>query len=206
MRHAKRTYGLKKTLLTLVIVAVVVNASMISYGLFWKWIIATGFIEQNTVSIKPQEYPGTPMFISSSVPSAGPGIRLTTKNDSRQLVNPIKPNSKSVERGKRAYDISCTPCHGADGDGYGLMGAVPRLSPALPEEVAAKQKYFRAFLGYTPDIDASFVLNMTDGEIYFTITKGGEAIMPGFSDALSPDTRWDLINYIKYGMGVKREL
>ncbi len=206
MRHAKRQSGPMRTIVIVLMTVVIVNVAMIGYGVFWTWLKSTGFAEQNTVGIKPQEPPGAGLQIAAAVPVTGPGLKLTTKNNSRKLVNPIEPTGESLLRGGRAYKAVCTICHGLDGDGHGIMGAAPRLSEAPEEEVVELQRYFREFLGYTPDIDASFVLRMTDGEIYWTITNGGEAIMPGYADALAPQTRWDLVNYIKYGLGDQRGL
>ena len=205
MTQPKDGIGAVKTGILLVAIVIMVNGAMLSYGFIWNWIRSTGFVEQNTAGIKPQEGPGAAAVVSAAVSRRGPGIKLTTKNDSRQLVSPITPSIESMNRGEESYARNCSPCHGEDGDGYGIMGAVPQLVPASAAEVEEKRDYFKQFLLYRPEIDASFALSMTDGELYWTITKGGESIMPGYADALSSDDRWDLINYIKYGLGGKRE-
>lgn len=205
MKHAKGDAGIKGTILLLVAVAVAVNVAMIGYGVFWTWIRSTGFQEQNTAGIKPQEPPGPFKVVSASMPTTGLGLKLSTKNESRKLVNPNDPNAGSLSRGKQAYKLNCGICHGSDGEGHGIMGAAPRLATATKADDEELQGYLNAFLGYRPEIDSSYAIHMTDGEIYWTITKGGEAIMPGYEDALEPETRWDLVNYLKYGLGDQRE-
>lgn len=86
------------------------------------------------------------------------------------------------------------------------MGSVPRLAPAPEEEAADLASYLSGFMSFTPDINADFVLDLSDGELYWIITNGGEAIMPGYADALDEHARWDLINYIRNGLGVNRGL
>lgn len=209
---------------------IVVNIAMVAYGLAWTWMKSTGYIEQNTAGIKPQEGPGprdmkwadlpytgaiqaaaapgtagSPVQ-TAAVPMGGPETRLGIKNDAHTVINPVKPGAASLFRGKQIFDTSCSPCHGLDGAGHGIMGTVPRLSQAPASEVKELQTYLSAFTSDVPDIDPSFALKLTDGELYWIITNGGEAIMPGYADAISPDARWDLINYIKYGLGEKRGL
>lgn len=206
MRSDKRRPRMIKTIMLMVMVAVVVNVAMIGYGVVWTWLKSTGFEEQNTVGIKPQEPPGSGAAVAAAVPTTGPQTRLTIKSAARALENPVSPNAESLRRGEERFNISCSPCHGTDGAGHGVMGTVPRLSQMSPKDVKDLQSYLRGFIGETPDIYGSFPLRLTDGELFFIITKGGEAIMPGYADALSEQQRWDVINYIKHSLGDNRGL
>ncbi len=203
MKHTKNLSLRARTLVMLIMVAIGVNVAIIGYGVVWTWLRSTGLKEQNLVSIKPQEAPGAGSVVASIVPITGSGLRLSTKNESRRLINPIKTSADSLLRGEQGFLINCSPCHGVNGQG--IMGAVPRLFPTPPDEVEAQKRYLSGYLGYSPDIDASFALSMTDGELYWTITNGGDSIMPGYADALSPEARWDVVNYIKSGLGDQNE-
>lgn len=206
MTRAKSKSGLKRTILTLVMVAVIVNVAMVGYGVFWTWIKSTGYIEQNTVGIKPQEPPGPAGTAPGVVPVTGAPVRLALKSDARELVNPVAPNSASLFRGEENFRLICSPCHGLEGEGHGVMGSVPRLSKPDKEDTVKLQAYLSGFMSYTPDIYDDFTLRLTDGELYWIITNGGEAIMPSFADAMLPEARWDLINYIRFGLGDKSGL
>jgi len=124
-------------------------------------------------------------------------IDVSTRDIAAKAVNPVPATVESVENGKDLFFYYCSRCHGKDGDGRGLMGSVPSLrreSKQVEEDLAT---YLSGYLGYKPKINASHVQDETVGEIYYTLTNGGEAIMPPYKDALSPRDRWDVINYMK---------
>ncbi|MDZ4246264.1 MAG: cytochrome c, partial [Dehalococcoidia bacterium] len=87
---------------------------------------------------------------------------------------------ESFVRGKALYNIYCAICHGDTGHGDGKLG----------------KKYM------TPsDLTSDYIKKVPDGSIYFTITYGGvgkDEEMPGQGDAISPEDRWHIVNYIKY--------
>jgi len=51
------------------------------------------------------------------------------------------------------------------------------------------------------DLTMDYVQNKPDGDIYYTITNGGLAVMPSYGDSVPKMKRWDMINYIKHGLG-----
>jgi mono/diheme cytochrome c family protein len=57
------------------------------------------------------------------------------------------------------------------------------------------------YLGYAPGVNLNFVQELPDGLLYYIVVNGGESIMPSFKDAMSPDQRWHLVNYIKRRLG-----
>ena len=125
-------------------------------------------------------------------------IDVSTRDIAAKAVNPVPVSVESIESGKDLFFYYCSRCHGKDGDGRGLMGSVPSLrreSKKVEEELS---NYLSGYLGYKPNINASYVQDETVGEIYYTLTNGGEAIMPPYKDALSPRDRWDVINYMKH--------
>ena len=90
---------------------------------------------------------------------------------------PERPEAASVASGERLFAIYCTPCHGMDGKGGGVVA-----------------EYFgeRSPLDLT-DVRAR---NQTDGYIYATIRNGG-GNMPALGAAISPAERWAIVSYIR---------
>jgi putative copper resistance protein D len=83
----------------------------------------------------------------------------------------------SVARGAPLYAQNCAECHGAGGRGDGpLAGKLPIRPADLTE----------------PHLFAHKV-----GEIFWWVSYGRDnGTMPGFADKLTPDQRWDLINFV----------
>jgi mono/diheme cytochrome c family protein len=81
-----------------------------------------------------------------------------------------------VQRGRDRYQIYCTPCHGAAGDGNGIT-----------------KKYG---MGATPSYHDDRLRNMPDGEIFNTITNGKNTMLP-YADKLSPEDRWAVVTYVR---------
>ena len=103
----------------------------------------------------------------------GDGIPV---HDSIDGERPLQIDAANMARGRERYTISCEACHGAGGDGkgitskYGLVGAA----------------------NYHSDM----YRNMSDGEIFNTITNGkGQMIGLGYN--ISVDDRWRIIMYIR---------
>jgi putative copper resistance protein D len=83
----------------------------------------------------------------------------------------------SVSRGMPLYAANCIECHGVGGRGDGpLAGKLP-IRPANLTE---------------PHLFAHSV-----GDIFWWVSNGkSNGVMPGFADKLTPDQRWDLINFV----------
>lgn len=117
------------------------------------------------------------------VSTAGKLKEIKNRGGAAGLLNQIKPTVQSIERGRHFFNIYCTPCHGAGGKGDGTVG--------------------KKFVPPT-DLTSEYVQKKPDGDIFYTITYGGLAVMPGYGDAIPPEDRWHLINYIKNVIGKKR--
>jgi len=100
-------------------------------------------------------------------------------NEDGSFVNriPIPVDRALLERGQRMYNITCTPCHGLDGFGNGIVigrGYVP--PPSFHEER---------------------ILDMPDGEIYSAIYNGANS-MPSFRRLVkNANDRWAIVAYIR---------
>lgn len=83
----------------------------------------------------------------------------------------------SIARGVPLYNQNCIICHGASGRGNGpLAGKLPIRPADLTE----------------PHLFAHKV-----GEMFWWVSYGRDnGVMPGFAGKLTPDERWDLINFL----------
>jgi putative copper export protein/mono/diheme cytochrome c family protein len=101
--------------------------------------------------------------------------------------------SASVTRGASLFQKNCTGCHGVQGRGDGPLAKSLAIPPA--------------------DLTAAHLFGHSDGELFWWLTHGiagldGNLAMPGFSEALDPDQRWNLIDYIRarnVGLAVSAE-
>jgi putative copper resistance protein D len=83
----------------------------------------------------------------------------------------------SIARGAPLYAQNCVVCHGAGGRGDGPLAGKLSVRPANLTE---------------PHLFAHKV-----GEMFWWIGHGTDnGVMPGFADKLSPDQRWDVINFV----------
>jgi mono/diheme cytochrome c family protein len=85
---------------------------------------------------------------------------------------------KFIEHGRERYQIYCSPCHGAVGDGNGIT-----------------KKYG---MGATPSYHDDARRKLTDGQIFDTITHGtaNKNMLP-YADKLSPEDRWAVVAYVR---------
>lgn len=93
-------------------------------------------------------------------------------------VMPIPMTLDVLERGRVRYDIFCAPCHGAAGDGEGLIttggfGYVP-----------------------APTYHSDRLREETDGYMYDVIANGVRT-MPGYAQQIPVADRWAIVAYIR---------
>ncbi|MCX7900621.1 MAG: cytochrome c, partial [Methylocystis sp.] len=91
--------------------------------------------------------------------------------------------SESVARGLAHFQANCTGCHGDTGEGNGPLGKDLKNAKGVAVPPA--------------DLTAPHVGTHTIGDIFHWLTWGGQSgVMPGFSEQLDPDDRWDVINFL----------
>ena len=101
------------------------------------------------------------------------------------LSNPLPADQRTIEAGRRLYEENCASCHGRSGRGDGEAGKDLDPKPA----------------------DIAFVIDKpiaTDGFLMWTIAEGGEKLgtaMPAFKDTLTEEQRWQIITYLRHGLG-----
>ncbi len=92
--------------------------------------------------------------------------------------NPVPPTDTVLAKGKTAFAENCVQCHGETGKGNGPMAGMLKEPPA--------------------DLsDAAIVGPLTDGEIFWAITKGRPPVMPAFESKLTNPERWSLVHFLR---------
>jgi len=91
--------------------------------------------------------------------------------------NPLPVTAKLLQRGQERFDIYCAPCHGEPGDGNGITKKLG-LMPAVA------------------NLQDKRIVEMTDGEIFNTITRG-KNLMGAYGPLVSVEDRWAIIAYLR---------
>ena len=89
---------------------------------------------------------------------------------------PLPLTQELVERGKDRYTIFCTPCHGLQGDGMGMVTLRGMKHP--------------------PSYHQERLRNVPNGYLFDVITNGFGA-MNGYSAQLVPRDRWAIVAYVR---------
>ena len=128
----------------------------------------------------PRVLPGEQIFAMPAGTLPRTGGELTLAREHRDVAakrpNPVPPSAESVATGQRLFLIYCTPCHGPGGKGDGPVS--PKFIPP-------------------PDLThPSIQKGRSDGYMQHVIGMGG-AVMPAYGEALSPEERWHVVNFLR---------
>ena len=127
---------------------------------------------------------------SRSIPSGGGGAPQQdfSKNtwelpdDADKTKNPTAATPESIAKGKELYlertKGNCIFCHGETGSGNEANLAKLRRKPA---DLTNKER----------------MTAMTDGEVFWKITKGITGIMPAGEKRMTEEERWHVVNYVR---------
>jgi len=127
----------------------------------------------------PRVMPGERVFAMppGSLPRGG---ELSYRKDEREAAaarkNPVAPTPAGIARGAQLYSVYCTPCHGTSGKGDGLVAAKFVPPPDLTNAELQKTR--------------------SDGYWQSYVSVGG-AVMPSYGEALSPEERWQVVNFLR---------
>ena len=89
---------------------------------------------------------------------------------------PVPVDEPLLRRGRQRYQIYCTPCHGAVGDGRGIVTQYGLVAVASFHEPR--------------------LVKMPAGEIFHTITKG-KNLMGAYGAAIDIPDRWAVVAYLR---------
>lgn len=115
-------------------------------------------------------------FVLSSNENFAQAKDWIAPESANSLKNPFLNNENATISGKAIFNEMCVLCHGLYGKGNGEAGATLDKKPANFHSIE--------------------VINETDGAIFWKITNG-KAHMSNYSELLSDEQRWKLVNYIR---------
>ncbi len=102
--------------------------------------------------------------------------------DADKTKNPVASSPESIAKGKELYLArdkgNCIFCHGDAGSGNEANLARLRRKPA---DLTNKER----------------MTAMTDGELFWKVSKGITGIMPAGERRMSEEERWHVVNYIR---------
>ncbi len=113
----------------------------------------------------------SPAFAVSYTPAPA------TLDSMRGIANPTAADARSLENGKKNYQINCAVCHGMAGDGN---GTIKRVNPAY---------------AWSPSLTTPVAKGHSDGYLYGMI-RNGRGSMPSYNRIEEAD-RWDVVNYLR---------
>lgn len=102
--------------------------------------------------------------------------------DADRTKNPTTVTPESIAKGKELYlertKGNCVFCHGETGTGN--EANMPRLR-RKPADLTNKER----------------MTAMTDGEVFWKLSKGIQGIMPAGEKRMSEEERWHVVNYVR---------
>jgi cbb3-type cytochrome c oxidase subunit III len=135
---------------------------------------------------QPRQNPLSPSDFFADRRSERPAVENTVVRGSIQddsLLVPKDSNSfplplteELLERGQQRYGIFCTPCHGIQGDGLGMVAVRGMKHP--------------------PSYHQERLRNVPNGYLYDVVTNGFGA-MYGYSAQIAPRDRWAIVAYLR---------
>jgi len=94
-------------------------------------------------------------------------------------------DKETMELGKAQFGIYCTPCHGINGEGKGM---IHQRASSLP---ASQQAWVPP-----TNLHEQRIAEMASGEIFSSITNGVRN-MPGYGSQMDAEERWAVILYLR---------
>lgn len=153
----------------------------------WPW--STDMMNQP--SIKPQEGKMAP-FPKRSIPVMGLPTKVKSRDEAKEMKNPIPVTTASIKKGRTLFRIYCAACHGLSG----------KADSPVSDKIGAV------------DLTQDYIQEYPEGWIWGTITFGSY-VMPAYgipsvesggSNDLSVEERWHVVNYVKNALKTETEV
>jgi mono/diheme cytochrome c family protein len=140
--------------------------------------ISLAACEQNMdVQPKYSEYAKAPAFRGSVLrtPPIGAVARDDPARDSAVTRKPAV-TAALLERGHERFGIFCQPCHGAGGDGNGII-----VQRGMPRPTSYHDERLRA----------------ADDQHFFDVISNGYGAMYSYASRVPPQDRWAIVAYLR---------
>lgn len=102
-----------------------------------------------------------------------------TNNNKIATTFPFKITVEDIKRGQDRYNVYCSPCHGALGNGQGMI-ALRGLALRRPVGNYHTEKLLKAPVGH-----------------FYDVITNGFGTMYSYASRIEPDDRWRIVAYIK---------
>jgi mono/diheme cytochrome c family protein len=112
-----------------------------------------------------------------------PNTREGYDKASLEVTSPMAQTPQHLAEGKALFTTFCSPCHGINGQGDGLV--VQHGYPPPPSYSKGQSSRGGA------------MKDLTDGKIYHTITYGVNA-MGSYASQVAPEERWKIVMYVHH--------
>jgi len=120
-----------------------------------------------------------------TVKDAGPALNPGSKDEGKNLSNPVQSSPQSIASGKKLFDKLCAECHGEKADGVSEVAAAMKEGEVKPPSL----------------VDDVWDHGSTDGDIFVNIRDGvgGDGAMKGLNGrpGVGPNEMWNVVNYIR---------
>src|SRR5262249_5765812 len=123
------------------------------------------------------EYSKAPLF-RESVLRLPPANTVARDDLEREKVASTKPalSAELLSRGRERFGIFCSPCHGAGGDGTGII-----VQRGMPRPTSYHDDRLRA----------------ADDQYLFDVITNGHGAMYSYAARVPPGDRWAIVAYIR---------
>ena len=173
---------MRKSILSVLLFSLLLTVSMLVFGSFD--IAITSSAQNANSSTTTNKNQNDSRSISSGA-GAQPDFSRNTWElpaDADKTKNPTTATAESIAKGKELYmekmKGNCVFCHGETGAGNEANFPKLRRKPA---DLTNKEH----------------MAEMTDGELYWKITKGITGIMPAGDRRMNEEERWHVVNYVR---------
>jgi mono/diheme cytochrome c family protein len=173
---------MRKSILSVLLFSLLLTVSMLVLGSFD--IAITSSAQNANSSTTTNKNQNDSRSISSGA-GAQPDFSKNTWElpaDADKTKNPTSATAESIAKGKELYmekmKGNCVFCHGETGAGNEANFPKLRRKPA---DLTNKEH----------------MAEMTDGELYWKITKGIMGIMPAGEKRMNEEERWHVVNYVR---------
>jgi mono/diheme cytochrome c family protein len=126
---------------------------------------------------KYSEYSHAPLFRGGVLrePPSGAVARDDLARDAEIRTRP-RLTAQLFARGHQRFDIFCSPCHGANGDGNGII-----VQRGMPRPTSYHDDRLRA----------------ADDQHFFDVITNGYGAMYSYASRVPPHDRWAIVAYIR---------
>ena len=162
------------------------NSSLFRGALAASLFLLAGCSLKQDMALQPKNRPLSPSDFFTDGRSARPLVENTVARgsllDDALIVPkdsnafPVPLNLELLERGENRYKVFCSPCHGLQGDGNGMVAMRGMKHP--------------------PSYHQDRLRQVPNGYIYEVITNGFGAML-GYSAQVPPRDRWAIVAYVR---------